>query len=131
MPLVSRLFELSPYILPGVGVLFALLAVVLARRVAVRAVWAAWLLGPLALTLALSAWIAFEYTSGIISLQRWLLFFALAVAMPSAIAALVTTRLTMRKLALHALATLAVFAIAYLLGATAAGHVVQLMETVQ
>lgn len=131
MPLVSRLFELSPYILPGVGVLFALLAVVLARRVAVRAVWAAWLLGPLALTLALSAWMAFEYTSGIISLQRWLLFFALAVAMPSAIAALVTTRLTMRKLALHALATLAVFAIAYLLGATAAGHVVQLMETVQ
>lgn len=131
MPLASRLFELSPYILPGVGVLFALLAVVLARRVAVRAVWAAWLLGPLALTLALSAWMAFEYTSGIISLQRWLLFFALAVAMPSAIAALVTTRLTMRKLALHALATLAVFAIAYLLGATAAGHVVQLMETVQ
>jgi hypothetical protein len=131
MPLATRFLELLPFIVLGAGVLFALLAVVLTRRVAARTVWAAWLLGPVALTVALGALLAFEFTPGIISFRRWLLSFALTLAMPTAVAALAATRLATRKRVLHALATLVVFAIAYPLGGIAAGHVVELIETVQ
>lgn len=131
MPLSARLFESLWYLVPVADALFALLAVVLARRGAVPAVWVAWLLGPVALTIALSMWVAHGLTPGIIPLHRWLLFFALTLAAPTAVAALAATRLAMRGLAMHALVTLAVFAIAYQLGAIAAGHVVELIQTVQ
>jgi hypothetical protein len=114
-----------------VGLLFALLAIALTRRAAVRAVWVAWLLGPVALTIALAAWVALWLTPGIIPLHRWLLVFALTLVVPAAAAAFATTHLAMMKLASHVLATLALFAIAHLIGAIAAGHVVQLIETVQ
>ncbi len=131
MPLAVRLFESLPLIVPGAGLLYALLAVALARRAAVRAMWAAWLLGPVALTFALAGWVAFELTPGIIPLHRWLLVFALTLALPAAAAALAATRLGIRKLTLHVLATLMVFAIVYPLGALAAWHMVELIETVQ
>ncbi|HEU6453025.1 MAG TPA: hypothetical protein VFT57_16520 [Gemmatimonadaceae bacterium] len=131
MPLVIRLFESLPLIVLGVGLLFSLLAVALTRRAAVRVVWAAWLLGPVALTFALAAWVALWLTPGAISLQRWLLAFALTLAVPAAAAAFAATRLAMMKLASHVLSTLVAFAVAYEVGAIAAGHVVQLIETVQ
>jgi hypothetical protein len=131
MPLASRLFESLPFIVRGVGLLFALLAVALTRRAAARDVWVAWLLGPVALTFALAAWVALWLTPGAISLQRWLLVYALTLTAPAAAAALAATRLAMRKLALQVVATLATFAVAYLVGGIAAGHVVELIETVQ
>jgi hypothetical protein len=131
MPLAIRLFESLPLIVLGVGVLFALAAVALARRAAVRTVWLAYLLGPVALTLALAAWVALWLTPGAIPLHRWLLVFVLTLAVPAAAAALAATHLAVRKVVSHVLATLALFAIAYRLGAIAAGYVVQLIETVQ
>jgi hypothetical protein len=134
--LAMRLFELLRYLLPCAGVLYALVAIALARRGAMRAVWGAWLLGPVALTIALAAWAALTLTAGIIPFHRWLLFYTLAVATPAVAAGLVATglsatRLARRWLILHVLATLAVFAIAYRLGAGATTGVVELIQTVQ
>jgi hypothetical protein len=65
------------------------------------------------------------------SLQRWRPAFAHPRAGPAAAAAFAATRLAMMKLASHVLSTLVAFAVAYEVGAIAAGHVVQLIETVQ
>ena len=131
-----RLFGLLPYLLPCIGALYALVAIALARRGSPRAVRGVWILGPLVLTIALAGWVAFMLTPGIIPFHRWLLSFALVLAAPTAVAGLAATllaatRMARRWLALHVLATLAVFAIAFWLGAVASMHVVELIETIQ
>ena len=140
-PSGMRLFYLLPYLVPCVGALYALATVALVRRRAVRAVWVAWLLGPVALTIALATWTALWLTPGIIPFHRWLLCFSLTLAAPAAVAGLAatvlavmgfaTTRLPRWGLALHFLVTLAIFAIAYPLGAVASARVVDLLITVQ
>ncbi|HET7550928.1 MAG TPA: hypothetical protein VFK04_06535 [Gemmatimonadaceae bacterium] len=126
-----RLFMWLPGILPCLGAFFALLAVPLARRRVARAVWVAWLLGLAALTLAPAAWVALDLTRGFIPFPRWLLCFALIFAAPAAAAGFAAARLARRRLAVQVLATLGVFVITYLVGARAAGRVVQLIVTVQ